>query len=941
MGVTSLWQILEPVKQHVPLNSLKGKTLAVDLSLWVCEAQTVKKMIGIVTKPHLRNLYFRVSSLTLMGIHLVFVMEGDPPELKANTMRKRTEVRFGPSRKPGTARKGRSHFQSLLKECLEMLECLGVPWVQAAGEAEAMCAYLNSNGYVDGCITNDGDAFLYGAQTVYRNFTLNAKDPHVDCYSILAIEEKLGCNREYLIGLAILLGCDYLPKGVPGVGKEQALKLIRALRGQSLLQRFELWKNHFQYGAIPGLAIKKVVHCAVCHHPGTYKDHERIGCHLCGSVGYCEPHDTEHCCPCRWHSSEQDRQASTVEEGIRKKAKACEGFPFPEVIQEYLISKDRPLKLNGCQRPNLLSFQKFAFEKMDWTKHYACEKLCVLLTHYDMNRRKSGYTDPQQLQALRIVKTRTKNGILCFEIEWQKPDHYTTADDQPSEPFLRTMEESSLFQAAYPEVVALYQMEKLEICKGKKGKKNKYKERECLAGDSEVAGLLSRLNLQSDGAAFPNKDSEPEFKTVSDFQTVPEKGSTFQGLSVNANFSTAVMLSQKPPSSSLMTTSRKTEYNCNPGHSPSSQVELTKQLANSYASSAIADLHLSGIDWEGTSFNSSPMHANVTCYSESESDACSNSANQHSLLRCKTAILFPCLNSVQYDPDPLSSEDCSVSESDFHQGQNYLSLKEHVILKPSSLNKASNMVLLNALQMVEQIKGTSSPKGKFPSPSAQLNGSAQQVANVLSEKYPWEPSLPNHKEVLKSSENPVQASDNLTSSGTSVSVGLCTGTQEPICLENKPLMLSVQSKMVLDSCWMRKNPLPATQESSLKKSVCQNSYSSEDSDGESMEDRRKGHRGSKWQRKCNLVHLKDNWRDKRSSNKSATEIHLEVPTLKAPGIGFPAEEPPIVHIHNSPRPTEYELSGSYAHLQAKGSDSDTWADSPLPLSERLKLRLQK
>ena len=56
-----------------------------------------------------------------------------------------------------------------------MLECLGIVWVQAAGEAEAMCAYLNANGCVDGCLTNDGDAFLYGAQTVYRNFTMNTK----------------------------------------------------------------------------------------------------------------------------------------------------------------------------------------------------------------------------------------------------------------------------------------------------------------------------------------------------------------------------------------------------------------------------------------------------------------------------------------------------------------------------------------------------------------------------------------------------------------------------------------------------------------------------------------------------------------------------------------------------------------------------------------------
>lgn len=38
-----------------------------------------------------------------------------------------------------------------------------------------MCAYLNAKGHVDGCITNDGDVFLYGAQTVYRNFAMNAK----------------------------------------------------------------------------------------------------------------------------------------------------------------------------------------------------------------------------------------------------------------------------------------------------------------------------------------------------------------------------------------------------------------------------------------------------------------------------------------------------------------------------------------------------------------------------------------------------------------------------------------------------------------------------------------------------------------------------------------------------------------------------------------------
>lgn len=54
MGVTNLWQILLPVNQHQTLSSLKGQTLAVDLSIWVCENQCIKQMQGVVTKPHLR-----------------------------------------------------------------------------------------------------------------------------------------------------------------------------------------------------------------------------------------------------------------------------------------------------------------------------------------------------------------------------------------------------------------------------------------------------------------------------------------------------------------------------------------------------------------------------------------------------------------------------------------------------------------------------------------------------------------------------------------------------------------------------------------------------------------------------------------------------------------------------------------------------------------------
>lgn len=49
-----------------------------------------------------------------------------------------------------------------------LTQMFGVPYIVAPGEAEAQCAWLDAAGLVDGVITDDNDAFLFGAQTVYR-----------------------------------------------------------------------------------------------------------------------------------------------------------------------------------------------------------------------------------------------------------------------------------------------------------------------------------------------------------------------------------------------------------------------------------------------------------------------------------------------------------------------------------------------------------------------------------------------------------------------------------------------------------------------------------------------------------------------------------------------------------------------------------------------------
>ncbi|NXA78784.1 GEN endonuclease, partial [Thryothorus ludovicianus] len=930
MGVTCLWQILEPVRQPVNMSSLRGKTLAVDLSLWVCEAQTVKKMVGVVTKPHLRNLFFRFSFFTSMGIKLVFVMEGEAPRLKADTMSKRNEIRYGPWKKAGAARTGRSVFKATLKECLELLECLGVPWVQAAGEAEAMCAYLNAKGLVDGCITNDGDVFLYGAQTVYRNFAMNAKDPYLDSYTMSSIKEKLGCDRESLIGLAVLLGCDYLPKGVPGVGKEQALKLIETLQGQNLLQRFEQWKEQFQYDDNPPLVVKRVIHCSECHHPGSYKEHEHGGCKFCGSVRCCKPSDSRHCCPCAWHQWERVKQVNAVEDSIRKKAKSCEGFPFSEVIQEFLVNKNKLINIKECRRPCLLSFQLFASEKMEWTKPYACKKLLALLTRYDMIQRKSGYIDSNQLQAVRIVKTRVKNGIPCFEIEWQKPEHYVDPEDEPVELFVVTVEEESLFQAAYPDVVALYQAEKSEVLQKKqKKKKNRPEEKELPNAYDEVTSLLSQINLKPTCRILPVQHSMSDTKAPPEDQTQQRStGSKDVAL----------------PSASCITTVHMSASAAALADS-SVPSQCTKYSGVSSCSSAAAGLQLGSTDGEGASFSTSPARGG--------DDLTTHIKHSHPLSHERVRNSSEYSNITQSDMYS-DSEDDLFSNDAVGQLQEW-SLSERILKKAalSSQPLSEDVVHLESLNCFKQTKETLNPDRNHVSSSCQLNNLVQESKTLLSENSASESSVHIYQDQHKKADILAEMGpkDPFISGSASLTFsGQTRETLHPGC----EMLPASQKPADATGCHTKEACIETTWKASFKKSVCQNRCSSSEDSDDGYVDKILVYEQQK--RQLNPGQFKKGFTEKRSSvvtskrtnsdsaltikgKKKTTNLKKAVNSFSEHQMLKPSS---VEEVNCSQSPEQpIETLGSDPTQQEKNAVvTYAWADSPLPLAERLKRRIK-
>ncbi|XP_034856528.1 flap endonuclease GEN homolog 1 isoform X3 [Mirounga leonina] len=905
MGVNDLWQILEPVKQPLHLHNLRGKTIAVDLSLWVCEAQTVKKMIGTVMKPHLRNLFFRISYLTLMDVKLVFVMEGEPPKLKADVISRRNQIRYGPSGKTWSQKTGRSHFKSVLKECLDMLECLGIPWVQAAGEAEAMCAYLNTSGYVDGCLTNDGDVFLYGAQTVYRNFTMNTKDPHVDCYTMSSIKSKLGLDRDALVGLAVLLGCDYLPKGVPGVGKEQALKLIRTLKGQSLLQRFTQWNEESCSDPQP-LAIKKLAHCSVCSHPGSPKDHVRNGCKFCKTNQYCEPHDYEYCCPCEWHRTEHDRQLSAVENSIKKKACSCEGFPFHKVIQEFLSNKDKLVKVIRYQRPDLLLFQRFTLEKMEWPNHYACEKLLVLLTHYDMIERKLGRRNSNQLQPIRILKTRIRNGIHCFEIEWEKPEHYAL-EDKHGELVLQTIEEESLFEAAYPEIVAVYQKQNLEL-KGKKQKSMKIKSKESNWLESDnTKSFQSQMTLNPTCEVFSKQNSKLHLEITPD-RALPQK-------SISASLNSLIL----PEDTLFLNTQEHLVSSPRPlamqqvtAVSKSLIPESSQPSTSSHNISAIADLQLSTIDWEDTSFSNSP--------------AIPRNTSSHGL---KSELETAIPENFKHFPEELSceSEWCTTNINKvLDQDLQKTNPEEHLLSGITHLH-------LQDLPLKERIH----IKSSYPQDNAQPNVDLKTLSLLTIKESCITNSgsdCPSHlsNDLLgihlqnESRKSKVLKGDQLFGENYKMNTSKSYSVNNPIVKTSS--VRAGPPNTALDHS--RKVDVQTTQRSVMKKSVCLDRHSSDEESVPVFEKAKNTTQKMKHSsQKCNPAQF-----EKDDANK-----------LNNPKI-YMKETEQCVQAYKTAGNEEYcfpdAAKGSLSFLQRhkyKG-DSGTSLDSPLPLCQRLKLRFQ-
>ncbi len=245
-------------KTTISLQDLGGKSIAIDAYNALYQFLAIirqpngtplKDSTGRVTS-HLSGLLYRTANLVEMGIKPVYVFDGTPPALKEVEIKRRARVKveaivkYEKALKEGKVEEARTYAQatSRLKDYMRddskhLLTLMGIPWIQAPSEGEAQAAYLAKQNATDYCASQDYDSLLFGAPQLVRNVTISGrrKLPRKKVYievipetvTLEQVLRELDITHQQLIDVAILVGTDFNPDGVKGIGPKTALKLIR------------------------------------------------------------------------------------------------------------------------------------------------------------------------------------------------------------------------------------------------------------------------------------------------------------------------------------------------------------------------------------------------------------------------------------------------------------------------------------------------------------------------------------------------------------------------------------------------------------------------------------------------------------------------------------------------------------------------------------------
>ncbi len=319
--------------------------LAVDLAEWIFQATSQPATAELFTPEGqvAKVVFERAANWLRHGCIPIGVIDGVPPPEKLARMKQRHGM--------GATGCGGGVFGRLGDVAARTLRALGLPAVEAPGEAEATCAAMNAAGLVDGCATSDGDALLFGARVQFKTIKLFADAPEQSrierCEASwlretmrLPGDEHEGVS-DALVALALLAGGDYDPDGAKRVGSALASRVVKGLAAEdarerrksgspglrpsttTLPRRLDAFLEAPADDDLEAIGKRGCTGCVRCKHEGggkCKKQRHVHGCEACGTESGCVERDGP--CECAFHSTEDLRWMDKV----RRRAKATEGY---------------------------------------------------------------------------------------------------------------------------------------------------------------------------------------------------------------------------------------------------------------------------------------------------------------------------------------------------------------------------------------------------------------------------------------------------------------------------------------------------------------------------------------------------------------------------------------------------------------------------------------
>jgi len=264
------------IKEVISLDDLKGRIVAVDsfnmlyqflTTIRTPDGKPLTDSSGNVTS-HLIGLFNRTTKFMAKGIKPAFVFDGEKPELKTAELEKRKKLKIEAKMKYREAlskedvaamRKYGGRFAYLTKDMVDqakdLIKALGLPVIQAPSEGEAQAAHIVKQNKAWAVISQDFDSLVHGADKLVRNLSIAGRRKKIGAMAYQTIKPEiidlaknlnnLGIDQDKLIALSMLVGTDYNPAGIKGIGPKTAIKLVKEYDDFDKLFEHVKWDEHY------------------------------------------------------------------------------------------------------------------------------------------------------------------------------------------------------------------------------------------------------------------------------------------------------------------------------------------------------------------------------------------------------------------------------------------------------------------------------------------------------------------------------------------------------------------------------------------------------------------------------------------------------------------------------------------------------------------------